>query len=127
MCACGEPILGLNVDDDQDIAVPVFVFGEEQWAPADTCALSTWVDQQWFEENGGAVQETLDSATAVDGTELVVVGEGTIRFELWGERFEERVRVMKRLPDKLLIGRRFLRRHGLHLDLETNRASIRAN
>lgn len=127
MCACGEPVVGLTAEEDEDISLPVFAFGERLWAPADTCALSIWVDRRWFEGNGGTVCGTVDRATAVDGSEITVEGEGMIRFELWGEAFEEKVRVMSSLPDKILIGRRFLRRQGFQLDLDTNQASIRVN
>ena len=52
-------------------------------------------------------------------------GEGLLTFELWGHEFAEKVQVLRNLPDKLLIGRKFWRKHSLRLDLAANCGSIR--
>ena len=65
-----------------------------------------------------------ETAEAVDGNHLEVVGKGVLKFELWERHFEEEVKVLRQLPDKLLIGRRFWRKNRLRLDLAANFGSI---
>ena len=74
--------------------------------------------------HGGKILFRGGSACAADGREISVVGSGRVEFSFWGLSFSEEVRVMTRLPDKMLIGRKFWRKLGLHLDLEHDSASI---
>lgn len=87
--------------------VQVDISGQSLWVPVDTAALSIWVDHDWFLGKGGTVRTSLEVAEAVDGHKLEVEGVGSLKFELWGRNFFEEVRVMRNLPDKILIGRRF--------------------
>ena len=124
VCACQEPV-PQGVEETEDVVVSVRVFGEEMWVPVDTAALSIWVDHDWFIQNGGKVSMCEGTAEAVDGHRLKVEGVGMLTFELWGRMFDEEVRVLSRLPDKLLIDRKFWRRNALCLDLAANRGVIR--
>ena len=51
-------------------------------------------------------------------------GEVLLKFELWGHEFTEEVQVLRNIPEKLLIGRKFWRKHSLRLDLAANCGSI---
>lgn len=65
------------------------------------------------------------TAEAVDGYRLEVEAVGMLTFEMWGLVFNEAVRVLSRLPDKLPMGRKFWRRNALCLDLAAKRGVIR--
>ena len=123
MCACDEPVLQ-EMEDTDDVSVLVEISGEHFWVPVDTAALSIWVDSSWFTERGGQILSCDDRAEGVDGNQLHVEGKGALKFELWGGRFEEEVKVLRNLPDKLLVGRQFWRRNKLRLDLAANQGSI---
>ena len=124
VCACRELVLRLGLDEDE-VAVQVSVFDEQFMAPIDTATLSIWIDHAWFIENGGRLTSKGGSANAADGREIGVIGSGKLKFAFWGVKFEEEVRVMSMLPDKMLIGRRFWRANGLQLDLGKNSGSVR--
>lgn len=76
-------------------------------APIDTSALSIWVHHALFIENGERLTSKGGSAKAADGREIGVIGSGKLKFVFWRVTFEEKVRVMSLLPDKMLIERRF--------------------
>lgn len=109
-----------EINDADEIEVLVKVSGEQLWVPVDTAAVSIWVDYAWFIRIGGNVLPCDEKAEAVDGHHLEVVGQGILSFELWGRPFHESVRVLHKMPDKILIGRKFWRRNKLHLDLAAN-------
>lgn len=111
--------------DEEEVAVEVIAFGEKRNIPIDTAALSIWVDQAWFESNGGKLISRGGAAQAADGSDLEVIGTGELEFGFWGLTFREKVRVMSTLPDKLPIGRTFWRKHGLILNLGQNTGSVR--
>lgn len=119
MCSCEEPALGKD-DMGDHIAVRGTVFGIQLWVPIDTAAHSIWVEKTWFQRNGGNILHDNGIAQAVDGQRLHVEGEGSIHFSLWGRTFHEPVRVLDNLPDKVLIGRGFWRKHSFGTDLSTN-------
>ena len=89
----------------------ITVFEKSIWTPIDTAALSIWVDHQWFMETGGQMEisDNKYSARAADGSNIDVSGSGWLNFSLWGKQFQERVRIMNNLPDKVLMGRKFWR------------------
>lgn len=64
---------------------------------------------------------------AIDGHDLDVQGVGLLKFELWGQIFSEEVQTLGKLPYKLLIGRKFWRRHPLRLHLTANCGSVKVN
>ena len=124
VCACEEPLWEQGADEE-DVAVKVQAFGENLSSPIETAALSVWVDHEWFVSHGGRLTPHTGTANSVDGSPLQVGGKGRLSFSFWGLRFEEEVRVMSNLPDKLLLGRKFWRRHSLILDLDANEGSVK--
>ena len=123
VCACNEPLLQ-EIEDTDEVAVLVCLSGEQLWVPVDTAAVLIWVDHAWFSQIGGTVLPCEKTAEAVDGHHLEVVGQGVLKFELWGKRFQEKVKILGKLPDKVLIGRQFWRRNRLRLDLAANCGAI---
>lgn len=123
VCACNEPLLQ-EIDDKDEVALLVYLSGEQLWVPVDTAAVSIWVDHAWFSQIGGTVLPCEKTADAVDGQHLEVVGQGMLKFELWGKHFQEKVRILDKLPDKLLLGRQFWRRNRPRLDLAANCGAI---
>ena len=124
VCVCQEPV-SQGVEETEDVVVSVSVFGEDMWVPVHTAALSIWVDRDVFIQNGGKVSMCEGTVEAVDCHRLKVEGVGMLTFELWGRMFDGEVRVLSRLPHKLLIGRKFWRRNALCLDLAANRGVMR--
>ena len=90
----------------------VNVSGEQFWGPVDT-AVSIWVDYMWFTQISGRVLHSVETAAPVDGHQLDVVGHGELKFELWDKSFLEKVRVLRTLPNKILIERQVWRRNRL--------------
>ncbi len=123
VCSCAEPIVG-GGSFDVDIAVQIEVFNEVVWVPIDTAARSVWVDKTWFVNHGGVMDADGGTAAGADGSSLDVAGKGEIEFRLWGSTFTEPVRVMSTLPDTVLIGRDFWRKHALVMNLESNLGSV---
>ena len=109
-----------EIDDTEEVALPVNLSGEQLWVPVDTAAVSIWVDYMWFTQIGGRVLHSIETAAAVDGHHLDVVGHGEPKFELWDQSFLEKIRVLRTLPDKILIRRQFWGRNRLYLDLAAN-------
>ena len=114
-----------DLKDADEIIFHVTVSTEKLWVPVETAARSIWVDYEWFTLRGGSIIPNEGMAEAVNGHNLNVKGVVLLNFELWGQKFSEEVRVLQNLPDKLLIGRKFWRRHSLRLDLAANCGSIR--
>jgi hypothetical protein len=57
-------------------------------------------------------------ANAADGHSLDVAGRERIDIMLWGRLFPEyKVRVMRKIPSRMLLGREFMIRHNMELDL----------
>jgi hypothetical protein len=63
-------------------------------------------------------------ANAAEGRALPVLGSGRILLGLWGRTYDVPVRVMRTLPTGILIGRRFLIKHGVDLDFASLRGSF---
>lgn len=124
VCVCEEPVLWQGLGEDE-VAVQVSVFDEQLIAPIDTATFSIWVDHAWFIENSRRLTSKGGSANAADGREIGVMRSGRLKFAFWGVTFEEEVRVMSMLPEKMLIRRRFWRANGLQLNLGKNSGSIR--
>lgn len=53
-----------------------------------------------------------------------VCGRRILRFSLWGKELCESVRVAANLPNTVIVGFRFWRKHGLELNPATDRAKI---
>ncbi len=98
--------------------------GKKIWVPIYTAARSVLVDKDWNVNNGGLVMEDGGSATEADGDHLQVAGRGKMRLVIWGDEFMVDVRVMERLPDRIVIGRAFWREHKLVMNLALNIGSI---
>lgn len=95
------------------MVVRVEVEGIEEWGTMDTAARSIWVDEAWFRSVGGVTTQDEDGAEGADGRALDVAGKGELSFSLWGCKFTETVRVMRKLPATILIGLRFWRQYAL--------------
>jgi hypothetical protein len=62
--------------------------------------------------------KTRGDGMGADGGRLDVAGRGIIEVMLWGRLFQRyKVRVMKSLPSRMLLGRGFMLRYGMLLDL----------
>ena len=94
--------------------------GQSLWIPVDIAAKSIWADLQWLENNGGPLECGDAGASAADGHEIEILGQGKLSFRLWECFFKELVRVVRTLPTKVSIGTRFWREHALRMDLEMN-------
>jgi hypothetical protein len=116
VCAACEEALpdteAAEEDDDSSrppVAVKVIVKDGARAAVLDSACYSMWVDKKAFWEMGRYEYDDGGSAWSADGSPLRVAGRGRLDFCLWGRLFRRvRVRVMQKLPSKLLIGRQFM-------------------
>jgi len=118
--------------EDREIAVPVYVKAgtreEECEAVVDTGAFSIWMDERFFKSFGGEVIADAHGAKDVSDRPIAIAGKGGITFTLWGHEFEDYpVRIMKQLPSKMLIGRKFWLKHQLKMDLFNSRGTLLVN
>jgi hypothetical protein len=146
VCACCEADRAENCDeyaldqdevhDEGDFKGPESMFAEMNFlhgvvrAVMDSGAKSFWVDKAWFLEIGGTMKMCSGcGATGADGRSLPVAGNGVLpQFELWGCVFDGvKLRVIDRLPSKLLVGVEFWLECGLQLDLSNLCARIRVD
>ena len=115
-------------DAGEDMIVWLQVGHKNVPAVIDTAAYSLWADAEWFRQAGGTVKPDSSAAQAVNGRPLEVAGRGRLTFGLWGCLFESYpVRLMRPLPSKVLIGRRFWIQSKLFLDLGSLRGEIMVN
>jgi hypothetical protein len=115
-------------EDDDDIPTRFFtnvtVVGGSRQAKIDTGAFAIWVSAAVYREMGTVPLARGEDANAADGRALPVLGSGRILMGLWGQTFDVPVRVMRTLPTGILIGRRFLIKHGVDLDFASLRGSF---
>jgi hypothetical protein len=87
-----------KVDDDDEIptrlAINVTVKGGVSKAVVDTGAFSIWVSEGVYEEVETVPIIPGGGASAADGRELPVMGEGRMQLGVWGRCFEVPVKVM---------------------------------
>ena len=120
VCRC----LKGGMDRPEGVAVCLTVRGLTLWVPLDTGAKSIWVDRDWIRSVGGTWTADEWSALATDENKMAVCGRGVFRFSMWGRAFYEPVRVAANLPSTVLMGYQFWRKHGLELNLSTDKAKI---
>jgi hypothetical protein len=78
-----------------------------------------------FLAGGGTNFEEGGEENAADGRSLDVAGRGRIDIMLWGRLFPEyKVRVMRTLPSRMPLGRKFMLRHNMELDLGRDLESL---
>ena len=120
ICHCEE------LDDyvRDDVGIRIVVNRKLLWVPVDTAARSIWVDLSWFLSLGANIVYDDYGAKAADGRSIEVVGRGTLFFKFWGCCFNEEVRIMRTLPSIMLIGRKFLLKYGVQLDLSNCTGSL---
>jgi transposase InsO family protein len=102
------------------LGVRISIGGSGYWAEVDTGAWSIWVSEGiYLKECESSVDPTPASVVAADGTELKMVGTGTISFTMWGKSFCEPCKIMKALQSGILIGRSFWRKYSLEMLLHS--------
>jgi hypothetical protein len=134
---CGEGVARICVDGDDEVedyegqqlagkvAVKVTLPGMIVAANVDTACWSIWTDKATFEAAGGKQFRAGGEAMGADGGRLDVAGRGTIDIVLWGSLFSRyEVRVMKPIPSRVLLGRGFMLRYGMELDLRRGLGSL---
>jgi hypothetical protein len=95
-------------------------------AVINTAAYNVWVDEAtFFAAHGYELCRGSVGAKRVNGSPLAALGAGRIDFELSGKLFAGvTVRVMKKIPSRMLLGRRFLLNHKIVLDLGAGHGSF---
>jgi hypothetical protein len=98
-------------------------------AVLDSAATNVWFDEEKFAEcNGRDLEPATRGAGGADGSALDVVGTGVVTFSLWGRLTQNiRVRVMRTLPSRILIGRRLMLRLKMSLDFCSGVGSFSAD
>jgi hypothetical protein len=87
-------------------------------ANVDPVCWSIWLEWMTFWAGSGTDFEENGEANAADGHSLDVAGREKIGIILWGILFPGfEVRVMRTLPSRMLLGREFILRHNMELDL----------
>jgi hypothetical protein len=124
---CGEMVSAIgdeNMDDEREdefgkrVAIKVAPPGTLVVANVDPVCWSIWLDWKTFWAGGGTDFEEGGEANAADGHSLDVAGRGNIDIVLWGRLFPGYlVRVKRTLPSRMLLGREFMLRHNMELDL----------
>ena len=93
---------------DEGLFVPLQIKCSYYDAVVDSGAFSIWLDQDFFIRLGGELQADGKGAQALNGVPLCVAGKGNLSFSLWDAVFQHYpVRIMKNMPSKILIGRKF--------------------
>jgi hypothetical protein len=113
-----------DMDDEREdefgkrVAVKVSLPGMVVAENFDTACWSIWLDWKTFLAGGGTDFEEGGEANAADVRSLDVAGRGRIDIMLWGRLFlGYQVRVMRTLLSRILLGREFMLRHNMELDL----------
>jgi hypothetical protein len=100
------------------VAVKVSLSGTNVAAQVDTACWSIWLDWKAFLAGGGTDFEGGGEVNAADGHSLDVAGRGRIDIMLWGRFFSGyQVRVMRTLSSRMILGREFMLRHNIELNL----------
>lgn len=115
--------------EGMDIVVDVEFKNARRWltipAVMNTGAFSIWIDAELFKRLGGKLIEDKNGARDAGGRKLHIEGKGYINFKVWGCTFyEQKVRVMKKLPIGVLFGRKFWLKYELQMDLKSISGSI---
>jgi hypothetical protein len=134
---CGEGVARICVDGDDEVedyegqqfarkvAMKVTLPGMIVADNVDTACWSIWMAKATFEAAGGKEFRAGGEAMCADGGGLDVAGRGRIDIMLWGRLFPRyEVRVMKSLSSRMLLGRGFMLRYGMELDLRRGLGSF---
>jgi hypothetical protein len=124
---CGEKVSAIgdeDMDDERDdefgkwVAIKVAPPGSVVVASVDPVCWSIWLEWMTFWAGSGTDFEEGGEAKVADGHSLDVAGREKIGIILWRILFPGfEVRVMRTLPSRILLGREFILRHNMELDL----------
>jgi hypothetical protein len=123
VCECDER-LEEECDGDKGkrkewrATVAILLNGVATRASLDTACWDVWVEESKFKAVGGREFTEGGDAAGADGTMLLVAGEGTLTMTLWGGSVHLRVRVMRTIPSKVLVGASFMRKYGMVIRLQ---------
>jgi hypothetical protein len=124
---CREKVSAIgdkDVDDEREdefgkrVAIKVAPPGTVVVANVDPVCWSIWLEWTTFWAESGTDFEEGGEANAADGHSLDVAGREKVGIILWGILFPGfEVWVMRTLPSRMLLGRDFILRHNMELDL----------
>lgn len=119
------PLCSQRMDDDEEIAVGLTIFGQTLFSPIDTPATSIWVGEAWFRQNGEKINPRGGSACGADKREIRVANGGVLDFQMQGTPIIKDVRVVNTVSSKVLVGTRFWRKNNFWLDLKRSIHNVR--